>query len=139
MNNGKFCPPPSVHFNREFPYIFVYCFSCRYLVELGLRQLDLPVPILVNPFWRSTKTTGPVTKVLGFKGKGSSMSFNPRRRLAPAHFDSVTVRGWNCSSGSNIRHPLPLMGRGFALHVSTASPEGCGFRSAFGPWTKHRF
>ena len=25
-------------------YIFVYCFSCRYLVELGLRQLGLPVP-----------------------------------------------------------------------------------------------
>ena len=30
--------------NREFPYIFVYCFSCRYVVELGLRQLGLPVP-----------------------------------------------------------------------------------------------
>ena len=24
--------------------IFVYCFSCRYLVELGLRQLGLPLP-----------------------------------------------------------------------------------------------
>ena len=24
--------------------MFVYCFSCRYLVELGLRQLGLPVP-----------------------------------------------------------------------------------------------
>ena len=24
--------------------IFVYCFSCHYLVELGLRQLGLPVP-----------------------------------------------------------------------------------------------
>ena len=36
--------PPSVCFNREFPYIFVYCFSCRYLVELGLRQLGLPAP-----------------------------------------------------------------------------------------------
>ena len=36
--------PPSVYLNREFPYIFVYCFSCRYLVELGLRQLGPPVP-----------------------------------------------------------------------------------------------
>ena len=35
--------PPSVYLNREFPYIFVYCFSCRCLVELGLRQLGLPV------------------------------------------------------------------------------------------------
>ena len=33
-----------MYFNREFPYIFGYCFSCRYLVELGLRQLGLPVP-----------------------------------------------------------------------------------------------
>ena len=32
---GSFVPP-SVYLNREFPYIFVYCFSCRYLVELGL-------------------------------------------------------------------------------------------------------
>ena len=32
-----------MYFTREFPYIFVYCFSCRYLVELGLRQLGLPV------------------------------------------------------------------------------------------------
>ena len=34
---------PSVYLNREFPYIFVYCFFCRYLVELGLPQLGLPV------------------------------------------------------------------------------------------------
>ena len=33
-----------MYFNREFPYIFVYCFSCRYLVQLGLRQLGPPVP-----------------------------------------------------------------------------------------------
>ena len=33
-----------MYFSREFLYIFVYCFSCRYLVELGLRQLGLPVP-----------------------------------------------------------------------------------------------
>ena len=38
--------PPSVCLNREFPCVFVYCFSCRYLVELGLRQLGLPVPNL---------------------------------------------------------------------------------------------
>ena len=42
MNIGNFCPP-SVYFNREFPYVFGYCFSCRYLVELGPRQLGLPV------------------------------------------------------------------------------------------------
>ena len=41
--------PPSVYFNREFPYIFVYCFSCRYVVELGLRQVGLRVPNL-RPF-----------------------------------------------------------------------------------------
>ena len=33
-----------MYFNQEFPYIFVYCFSCRFLVELGLRQLGLRVP-----------------------------------------------------------------------------------------------
>ena len=32
-----------MYFDREFLYIFVYCFSCRYLVELGLRQVGLLV------------------------------------------------------------------------------------------------
>ena len=41
MNIEKFCP--SLCLLGEFPYIFVYCFSCRYLVELGLRQLGVPV------------------------------------------------------------------------------------------------
>ena len=36
--------PLSVYFKREFPYVFVYCFSCRCLVELDLRQLGLPDP-----------------------------------------------------------------------------------------------
>ena len=31
MNVGKFSPLSSVYLNREFPYIFVYCFFCRYL------------------------------------------------------------------------------------------------------------
>ena len=30
--------------STEVTAIFVYCFSCRYLVERGLRQLGLPVP-----------------------------------------------------------------------------------------------
>ena len=29
---------PSVCFNRDFPYVFVYCFSCGYLAQLGLLQ-----------------------------------------------------------------------------------------------------
>ena len=37
-------PPLSAYFNREFLFVFVYCFSCRYLRELGLRQLGLAVP-----------------------------------------------------------------------------------------------
>ena len=32
-----------MYFSKEFPYISVYCFSCRYLVELG-QQLGLPAP-----------------------------------------------------------------------------------------------
>ena len=28
--------PPSAYGNREFPYVSVYCFSCRYLAQLGL-------------------------------------------------------------------------------------------------------
>ena len=30
--------------SNEVTGIFVYCFSCRYLVELGLRQLGLLIP-----------------------------------------------------------------------------------------------
>ena len=33
---------------NEVTGIFVYCFSCRYLVELGLRQLGLPVPNMMG-------------------------------------------------------------------------------------------
>ena len=33
-----------MYFNREFLYIFVYSFSCRYLANLGLQQLGVPVP-----------------------------------------------------------------------------------------------
>ena len=33
-----------MYFNKEFPHVFVYCFSCRYLAQLGLPQLGLPVP-----------------------------------------------------------------------------------------------
>ena len=44
MNIGKFCPLPLCALVGNFHSIFVYCFSCRYhLVELGLRQLGLPV------------------------------------------------------------------------------------------------
>ena len=36
-------------FDKEFPCIFVYCFFCRHLAQLGLRQLGLPVPKDKNP------------------------------------------------------------------------------------------
>ena len=44
---GSFVPSLCVlEYPREFPflYICIYGFSCRYLVQLGLPQLDLPVP-----------------------------------------------------------------------------------------------
>ena len=31
---------------REFPYVFVYCLSCRYLAQPGLRQLGLPMSVI---------------------------------------------------------------------------------------------
>ena len=43
-NFGEVLSAPPAYLNRELSYIFVYCLSCRYLVELGLRQLGLPVP-----------------------------------------------------------------------------------------------
>ena len=36
--------PPSVCFAGEFSQVLVYCFFSRYLAQLGLRQLGLPVP-----------------------------------------------------------------------------------------------
>ena len=36
--------PPSVYSTRECPFLLVCYFSCRYLAQLGLRHLDLPVP-----------------------------------------------------------------------------------------------
>ena len=42
MNIAKSRPLPLCTLIGNFSYIFVYCFSCRYLVELGLRQLGLP-------------------------------------------------------------------------------------------------
>ena len=38
-----------MHFNRECPYTSVYWFSSRYLVQLGLGELGLPV-VFTKPF-----------------------------------------------------------------------------------------
>ena len=40
-----------MYLNKECPYIFVYCFSCRYPVELGPRQLKR----IGRPFVRTTR------------------------------------------------------------------------------------
>ena len=56
---------PFVHFDGEFRLIFLYCFSCRYLAQLGLRQLGLPVPN-VGPYYHSNQNLyGPTKKCRG--------------------------------------------------------------------------
>ena len=83
-----------MYFNRESLYIYiyiycflylvlniyvcVYCFSCRYLVRLGLRQLGLPVPNcrLLNRKPENAK------KKRGQKGGESSRGDPPQKTVS---------------------------------------------------------
>ena len=59
MNIGKSCPLPLCNSRGECPGLFVYCFSCRYLVGLGLRQLGLPVSKGKQPWERKGRWPWP--------------------------------------------------------------------------------
>ena len=60
-------------------------------------------------------------------------STSNRNREAPVRFGSVTVRGWNGSSGSGFRFRRFLCKKGFSVfHYTLAGKDGSG--SAFGSW-----
>ena len=82
--------PPSMCCIREFPYIFVYCFSCRHVAQLDLQQLGplaLPAPkerlaenggldpscldfaFLGCPYFQSIRPKLLVLKVFGTSGR----------------------------------------------------------------------
>ena len=51
--------PFSAQFDREFLYMLVYCLCCRYLAQLGLRQLRLPAPDQDVQVWAFGGLPGP--------------------------------------------------------------------------------
>ena len=78
---------------------FAYCFSCRYLVELGLRQLGLPAPkknILANYL------------CIGFVSGGSAKSFHVGDGCSVS-YEVMTVRMRRQNKKKSYRHERRTM------------------------------
>ena len=94
-------------------------------------------PIYTNPIKNLPKHAcfeGAAWNFLRFDPSGPRLSFCEcpgKIREAPVRFGSVTVRGWNGSSGSDFRFRQFLQGGGFSVfQYSSKGKDGSG--SGFG-------